>query len=146
MIPTPDYGEANGFGNIEPLPSERVEVFGQPVDNRPAVFRAVKAIRIDDLSLPRVDLIKIDVEAELDVLEGARDTIGRCRPYLLVDYLKSGAPPPCHPYLQVEYFRSGTGSLSTFFGAIDYQWWLTAGDRMLAVPQGDPITARIRSR
>lgn len=47
---------------------------------------AVPAMRIDDLDLPDVGFIKIDVEGhELAVLEGARNTIARCRPTLLVE-------------------------------------------------------------
>jgi FkbM family methyltransferase len=42
---------------------------------------------IDSLDLPRVDFIKIDVEgAELDVLEGASNTIRRCRPTVMVEF------------------------------------------------------------
>jgi FkbM family methyltransferase len=41
---------------------------------------------LDSLSFARVDFIKIDVEGgELSVLEGAKETIHRCRPVLLVE-------------------------------------------------------------
>jgi FkbM family methyltransferase len=46
----------------------------------------VQIVSIDDLSLPRCNLIKIDVEGmEREVLEGARQTIGRHRPVLFVE-------------------------------------------------------------
>ncbi len=42
---------------------------------------------IDSLELPRADFIKIDVEgSELDVLEGAIDTIKRCSPIVIVEF------------------------------------------------------------
>jgi FkbM family methyltransferase len=41
---------------------------------------------LDSLALPRADVIKIDVEGrERDVVTGARDTIARCRPLLIVE-------------------------------------------------------------
>lgn len=46
----------------------------------------VETITIDSLGLSRCDLIKCDVEGmEPDVLEGARDTIARCRPTLYLE-------------------------------------------------------------
>lgn len=48
----------------------------------------VKSITIDSLSLPKVSAIKIDVErAEPLVLAGARETLERCRPAMLVEVL-----------------------------------------------------------
>ncbi len=42
---------------------------------------------IDSLELPKVDLIKIDVEgAELDVIEGALRTIERCNPLVIMEF------------------------------------------------------------
>jgi FkbM family methyltransferase len=46
----------------------------------------VEVIRIDDLPIGRCNLIKIDVEGmECDVLEGARESIGKHRPILFVE-------------------------------------------------------------
>lgn len=45
---------------------------------------------LDSFELPDVDFIKIDVEGgEMAVLEGARETILRCRPVLMVEVLDS---------------------------------------------------------
>lgn len=41
---------------------------------------------LDSFALPTIDLLKIDCEGfELDVLEGARETIARCRPVVVVE-------------------------------------------------------------
>lgn len=46
----------------------------------------VAVMRIDDLDLPRCELVKIDVEGmECDVLDGATETIRRHRPVLYVE-------------------------------------------------------------
>jgi len=49
----------------------------------------IEIIRIDDLDLPRLDFLKIDVEGmELDVLEGGSKTIMQGRPWCWVEYHK----------------------------------------------------------
>mgnify|MGYP003700608023 CR=1 FL=1 len=46
----------------------------------------VPVARLDTLGLDRIDMIKIDVEgAEVAVLEGARDSVARHRPVILLD-------------------------------------------------------------
>jgi FkbM family methyltransferase len=46
----------------------------------------VEVIRLDDLALPRLDLLKIDVESmEYELLLGAAETIRRCRPVMYVE-------------------------------------------------------------
>lgn len=58
----------------------------------------VPLITIDSLKLDNVSLMKIDVEAQEDlVLEGARKTIRRCRPVIIIEirgeYRLESAPP-----------------------------------------------------
>lgn len=49
----------------------------------------IPTIRLDDLRLPVVDLLFLDVEGyELFALWGAKDTIGRCRPVIAVEINK----------------------------------------------------------
>jgi hypothetical protein len=60
-----------------------------PLASAPREYQ-VRGMAIDDivreLKLPRVDVIKIDVEgAELQVLQGARETLQRLRPQLVVE-------------------------------------------------------------
>lgn len=128
MIPVPNYTIASSFGSLSLADTKSPENIGQQIDYRPEALRPVRALRIDGLSLPRVDLIKIDVEGmELDVLNGARDTIGRCRPYLLVEHIKTGADP-----------------LVAWLRDAGYQWWNT-GLNLLAMPEGDAAVERVRS-
>jgi hypothetical protein len=49
-----------------------------------------RSIRLDSLALPVCDLICLDVEGyELRVLEGAQDTLARCRPVLCLEVNKN---------------------------------------------------------
>ncbi|MBR0672349.1 FkbM family methyltransferase [Neoroseomonas soli] len=55
----------------------------------------VEARRLDDLDLGEIGFIKIDVEGhELAVIEGARETLRRCRPNLIVEIQEVHAGRP----------------------------------------------------
>jgi FkbM family methyltransferase len=70
-VPPLDYSVPANFGGL-PLGGQRGE--------------RVPVTTVDDLQLPRCDLIKVDVEGrELQVLQGASETIARCRPILYVE-------------------------------------------------------------
>ena len=71
MVPRVDYRADNNFGAIS--------LGGDDGD-------VVEMIAIDNLNLPACHMIKIDVEGmEKEVLDGARQTITRFRPYLYVE-------------------------------------------------------------
>src|SRR5580658_1705257 len=90
-VPTPDYLAPGSFGSLELKHSATNEFIGQKIDYAEAKLTAIRSLAIDSLDLARVDLIKIDVEGmEPEVLEGARQTIGRCPPIILVEHLKAG--------------------------------------------------------
>lgn len=60
--------------------------FGGVSANSGDVTETVPAITIDSLGIPRCALLKIDVEGmEIPVLQGAQDTITRCRPFLYIE-------------------------------------------------------------
>jgi FkbM family methyltransferase len=61
---------------------------GASLIRKTGVKRAVRSLTVDSLNLPQVTAIKIDVErAEPLVLNGARKTLERLRPVLLVEVL-----------------------------------------------------------
>jgi FkbM family methyltransferase len=90
-VPTPDYLVPGSFGSLELRQSDANEFIGQPIDYSADKLTEIRTLAIDSLGLARLDLIKIDVEGmELEVLEGARLTIGRCLPIILVEHAKIG--------------------------------------------------------
>lgn len=92
LMTEPDYRLSGSYGSLELCaerrPGRNNEDIGQPIDrDRPT--RTVPVVTIDSLKIPRLDLLKIDVEGmELDVLEGALETIMRCKPILIVEHIK----------------------------------------------------------
>lgn len=89
-VPVPDYLSPGSFGSLELRPRAENEFIGQTIDY--GATAEIPCLSLDSLALPRLDLLKIDVEAmELEVLEGARATIGRCRPMMIVEHQKTGA-------------------------------------------------------
>jgi FkbM family methyltransferase len=90
-IPMPDYLTASSFGSLELRQRAGNEFIGQEIDYSEANTVPIQKLALDSLELPRVDLIKIDVEGmELEALEGARQTIEKNRPVLLVESIKAG--------------------------------------------------------
>ncbi|HEV8680999.1 MAG TPA: FkbM family methyltransferase [Stellaceae bacterium] len=88
-IPQFDYTKTLNFGSIEFGP-EQVEGLSQPRGHDPDRVEFVPLTTIDRFSFARVDLIKIDAEGmEIQVLEGAKETIQRCQPLLHAEFIKS---------------------------------------------------------
>ena len=90
-IPVLDYTANASFGSLE-LRRATNESIGQKVDYSETSRVDVRLMTLDSLCLPRLDLLKIDVEGmELEALQGARDVIARLRPICYVELLKSDA-------------------------------------------------------
>lgn len=80
------------FGSLELKRSDRNEFIGQNIDYSDANMQSVQLRHIDAFAWPRVDLIKIDVEGmEVDVLIGAKETIVRSKPILIIEIIKTDA-------------------------------------------------------
>src|SRR5262249_6937922 len=88
-VPHVGYCIPSSFGSLELVEADANEYIGQNVDySRPALH--VDLLTIDSLQLPRIDLLKIDVEGmELQVLEGARESIHRSHPQIVIEVIKS---------------------------------------------------------
>lgn len=90
LIPKPDYFRPASFGSLELRKRENTEFIGQEISYDAASCCSVPALALDSLRLPRVDLIKVDVEGmELEVLAGATQLIESHRPILVVEVLKA---------------------------------------------------------
>lgn len=90
-VPRPDYLKAASFGSLELRQRAGGEFIGQPIDYSDQNTAEIPTVSIDSLGLKRLDLIKIDVEGmELEVLEGAEQSIRNHCPILFVEVLKVG--------------------------------------------------------
>lgn len=107
-IPNFDYNKPLNFGSVEFGETQRYELDQQ----RAPSIEKVKQVRIDDFALGNVRFMKIDVEGmEYAVLQGAKKTIERERPAVLIEYLKSDKE-----------------QLAAFFCALDYAIWNWSGN------------------
>lgn len=90
MIPQLDHQAAASFGSLE-LRRRTLEAIGQNVSYEENDLTPVRALTLDSLELPRVDLIKLDIEGmEIDALRGARRTLAGTAPILMVEHVKVG--------------------------------------------------------
>jgi FkbM family methyltransferase len=90
-------GDTDGEIALPPLPPADLHFnFGAlPLARAGADGERVPLVRLDSLGLPACRLIKIDTEGmEPQVLDGARETIARCRPLLYVENNEPGASKP----------------------------------------------------
>ena len=90
QIPTPNYLAPASFGSLELRHSAATEFIGQDIDYSEKNLASIRMMTVDSLELARLDLIKIDVERmELEVLEGAKGTLQRFLPIIIVEGLKA---------------------------------------------------------
>jgi FkbM family methyltransferase len=88
-IPNPNYLVPSSFGSLELRQRAGNEFIGQPIDYAQNTV-VIRKLSIDEIGLPRVDFMKIDIEGmEMEALEGARQTIERSRPMMLIERIKA---------------------------------------------------------
>ena len=125
-VPQPDYHRSGSFGSLEIRQHQGNEFIGQPVSYADEDMRETRLMRIDDLALPRLDLIKIDIEGmELEALRGAAMALARQRPLLIIEKIKSDEAA-LHALLEAAGYRC-----------------LPFGINILAVHAHDPTLAAI---
>jgi FkbM family methyltransferase len=125
-IPIPDYRAPASFGSLELRKTDATEFIGQEIDYSEQKLVNVPMTCIDSMNLMRLDLLKIDVERmELEVLEGAKATLARLLPIIIVEGLKA-------PQAEI------TAVLASY----GYEWF-PFGLNFLAVHPSDPTRQHI---
>jgi FkbM family methyltransferase len=125
--PQLDHTRPASFGSVEIKRREQTEFAGQAIDYDAPSAGEIPCMTLDSLDLPRVDLIKIDVEGmEMDVLTGATALIAKHRPAMVVEYIKTDAE-----------------KLRQWLEALDYRV-LVSGINFVAIHNCDPGLASIQ--
>ena len=125
-IPQLDHQLPASFGSLDLNQSEREPDVGQDVNYSGNLVRT-NMISIDSLNLKRLDMLKIDVEGmEVDVLQGAGDTIDRCKPVILAEWVKSDPE-----------------SLHAILADLNYEQH-RVGMNVMAISRDDPVLAHIK--
>ncbi|MDR5731066.1 FkbM family methyltransferase [Caballeronia sp. LZ025] len=126
-IPQPDYYAAGSFGSLELREMKDTLSIGQNVSYASGRGVKVPMISIDSLQLERVDFFKLDVEGmELDVLRGAKGTLKRCAPVILVETLKTDAQ-----------------DIRKLLADVAYADFYEVAPNMLAISERDPLRQHV---
>jgi FkbM family methyltransferase len=126
QIPNPNYFVPSSFGSLELRARPSNEFIGQPIDYADNTV-LVRKMTLDELNLPRVDFIKIDIEGmEMEALNGARQQIARFKPQMLIEKIKSNE-----------------AEIGAFLADLGYRTF-PLGLNLLAVHESDPVAAEIR--
>ncbi len=123
-IPRIDYLKPASFGSLELLSSRTNENIGQELDRSPGQGQIVAMTTIDQLDLPRIDLIKMDVEGmELKVLKGGLRSLRRS-----------------HPMMLLEHGKTSLADLTQFLTEEHYEVTVL-GRNLVAIHRDDPVTS-----
>ena len=124
-IPEPDYLIPSSFGSFELKESNHNEFIGQAINYKKT--KSVPLVSIDSFELRRLDFIKIDVEGmEMDVLNGAKVSIGNH-----------------HPIMFIEIIKSDRATIEEFLSLNGYKLFIL-NMNLLAIHQNDPVLNSIK--
>lgn len=128
-------GKGNGVAKVPMVDPYKPLNYGgvpldpyQPLDGTQieGVREEVQVCTVDSFGLERLDLLKLDVEGmELEVLEGAQETIKRCK-----------------PVISAEHFICKKDKLDVVLHRLGYETHITAMD-IIALHESDPLIKRI---
>jgi len=125
-IPKINYLKNASYGSFEIKKSHNNEFIGQDLDYENNL-NTIEQVAIDSFKFDRVDFIKIDVEGmEINVLNGALQTIKDHKPYLLIERIKTNE-----------------SELKIFLENLDYEI-LEFGKNFLAVQKNDSILDKFK--
>ena len=83
-VPRFNYAQTLNFGSIE-FGKKQIEQLSQ---SRGESIESVELRTLDSYDLERLDFIKIDVQRmEIELLAGARETLLRCKPLMLIEWV-----------------------------------------------------------
>ncbi|MBF0184375.1 MAG: FkbM family methyltransferase [Magnetococcales bacterium] len=126
-VPIPNYMTPASFGSLEIRQTEHTEFIGQPINYASEALQQTQMVAIDDWQLPRLDLLKIDIEGmEMEALSGAAQTIARCLPYLMIEKIKTDEQ-----------------ALQNFLHPLGYQIF-PLGINILAIHNSDPAAKQLQ--
>src|SRR5215468_2239346 len=136
-VPSVDYSKPGNFGAVSLARSSQGET--------------VPLVTIDSLALPSCHLIKIDVEGmEIDVLEGAKNTLQQFRPLLYVENDQPEKSPPLIAHLLAQDYRlywlePPLYRSDNFFGDAENIFESAVSADMVCVPRTGPLAITVKN-
>lgn len=98
-------GATDGAIHVPPVNLNSPDNVGG-VELDPAKAPNTQVVTVDGYQLPRLTLLKLDVEGmELDVLQGAVATIQRCRPLIVAEIDREAKKPAVLAFLRAQGYR-----------------------------------------
>ena len=127
LVPIPNYFSPSSFGSLEIRKTTAAEFIGQELDYTENNCARTAMMSIDQLNLPRLDFIKIDIEGmEMEALVGAEQSIHKHKPQLIIERIKSNER-----------------DIQKFLENFGYQIF-PIGINLIAVHKGDPAIQQIQ--
>jgi FkbM family methyltransferase len=127
-VPVPDYFQPSSFGSLELRKRSNTEYIGQDIHYDEAHALRTRLVTIDSLEMPRIDLMKIDIEGmEMEALLGAEQSLAHCKPQLLIEKIKSNE-----------------SDMTDFLNKMGYVLF-QQGINILAIHNDDPTLVAIRA-
>jgi FkbM family methyltransferase len=134
-VPPIDYTQPGNFGGVS---------VGTSAEGETAPL-----LTIDSLALPKCDFMKIDVEGmELDVLEGASNTLQRFRPRLYLENDRAENSPALIEHLlaldyQLYWFTPAIYRADNFFGDRENIFEGVVADNVICIPRTGPLSISV---